>query len=366
MMRRVLVLVPQPLGGVGRLFSSLIDPDADGFSENYEVKTLQTHRGRYSTLEGRLKSSVALPFVLMYFFYLLSRRRVDICHINLSVHGSTYRKLVFAKLCRLFGIKYILHLHSGRYPDFYKELPKTLKTLISRMFRDAERIVVLGNVWKKYVVSELGQSPDRVFILPNAVKGPVHFREHASAKTVRLLFLGRVWKAKGIEELIEALSSEHLQALHWDLVIAGDGDIEHYRLRVDQLGLGDRVHFTGWMDEASVTTLLESSDVLVLPSHVENLPLSLLEGMAFGLCPISTPVGAIPDVIIDGENGLIVPVGNANALADAIACIVEDDALRVRLATAARRTYEKSYRIENYAGKLEALYDGLLPDEEKT
>src|SRR5690606_20382816 len=113
-------------------------------------------------------------------------------------------------------------------------------------------------------------------------------------------------------------------ALQWTATIAGDGEVDTYRRRAEALGLGSRVTFPGWVDGEQVAALLKESNILVLPSRVENLPLSLLEGMGYALCPVVTPVGAVEDVIRNGENGLLVPVGDAGALAAALARVCAD------------------------------------------
>ena len=87
--------------------------------------------------------------------------------------------------------------------------------------------------------------------------------------------------------------------------------------------------------------------------------MALLEAMSFGLAPIATPVGGIPDVLVDGENGLLVPPGDHPALAAAIRRLLEDDQLRARLGNAAR-TSVLPYAADGYADALVAIYDRLV------
>ena len=86
----------------------------------------------------------------------------------------------------------------------------------------------------------------------------------------------------------------------------------------------------------------------------------MLEGMGYGLCPVVTPVGAVLDVIRDGENGLIVPVGDVQRLAEALARVVEDGDLRHRIGAQARADFLDCYDIVDYRGRLETIYRQAL------
>ena len=106
--------------------------------------------------------------------------------------------------------------------------------------------------------------------------------------------------------------------------------------------------FAGWCDQAAVQALLRESDLLVLPSHDEVLPLVVLEALAHGLPVICTPVGELPGVLTDGENASFVPVGDVAALGRAIASLLADDARRERLARNGRALYERQFSMDGF------------------
>ena len=127
----------------------------------------------------------------------------------------------------------------------------------------------------------------------------------------RVLFVGHVTHAKGVPELLEAV--RHL-ALSATLVVAGD-DVEG--LLTDSGGdrhSVTRIEYVGWVDDPRLRELYESSAVFVLPSHVEGLPLALLEAMSYGLACVATPVGGIPEVLREQATGIVVPVRDPSAL----------------------------------------------------
>jgi glycosyltransferase involved in cell wall biosynthesis len=140
------------------------------------------------------------------------------------------------------------------------------------------------------------------------------------------------------------------------MTIGGSGRLGHYRAETERLGIADRVQFTGWVDEEVVHRLLERADVLVLPSRFEGLPIAVIEAMAFGLAVVVTPVGAVPEVIRDGEEGILVPVGDPRILAKALTRLARDPALRQHLGRNARNRFTKDFDLEVYHQRLTQLY----------
>jgi glycosyltransferase involved in cell wall biosynthesis len=117
----------------------------------------------------------------------------------------------------------------------------------------------------------------------------------------------------------------------WTATVADTGRVEESRAQVRSLGIGARVSIPGWFDYTAVNELLCRTDILVLPSFAEKLPMVILEAFALGIPVISTPVEAISEVIDDGRSGLLVPAGDVSALAHALKRLIEDSDLRRRL-----------------------------------
>ncbi len=312
-------------------------------------------------------SLVWSPFFLMraaaVVAWLFATAKADILHINVSVGGSTARKSIIALVARMVGAPYLVHIHSGRYHHFYRGLPGPVRTFTRRMLTRATRVVVLGAEWRAFVIDEVGIDPDRVVVMHNAVPGPavIERREDAS-KPPKILFLGRLGQGKGVPELIEALATPRIAALSWTAVLAGDGDIEAYRTAAADRGIGDRIAFPGWVGPDTVRELLSSADIMVLPSHHEGLPMSVLEGMAYGLTVVSTPVGAIGEAIDNGVSGLLVSPGDVKGLTDALGRVISDADLRRLLSNGARTAFLEGFDVNGYATRMAALYAACLAD----
>jgi len=226
------------------------------------------------------------------------------------------------------------------------------------ILKRAARVVVIGTFWRDFAVRTLGLDPAHVALIHNgAPQAP--WRERAASAAPRLLMLGELGPRKGTPELLAALAAPELKSRAWSAVLAGNGPVEKYRAEAAALGLGGRAALPGWQSAEQVRALLEAADVFVLPSRQEGLPIAILEAMAVGAAVISTPVGAIPDAIVAGETGLLVPPGDGAALAQAIARLVDDPALRARLAAGARRRFEAMFTIDRTADAVAALYREL-------
>jgi glycosyltransferase involved in cell wall biosynthesis len=153
-----------------------------------------------------------------------------------------------------------------------------------------------------------------------------------------LAFAGRLTAQKSLDVALDAVAATDGVAL----VIAGDGD-ERAGLerRVSELALGDRVRFLGPVARGSVLELFSAADAAVLSSAWENFPHTAVEALAVGTPVIASAVGGVPEVVTDGENGLLVPPGDPEALAAAIRRFVSDDALRSRTRAAAAASVER-------------------------
>lgn len=341
------VLVATPSGGTGqggidRVMGGLRDELARQGDTGLTVRFGATRGPGHIAL-----SPLYLGRFLLRMAGLKASGRLDVVHINLASAGSTYRKLQIARLARLLGVPYVLHLHGGDYPNFWKPDDSPLSRNIRTMFAGAARIIVLGETWRRFVISRAPEVSDAIAVLPNAAAQPSLPHVGGGARP-HILFLGRIGDMKGVPQLGEALHRmRHLD--NWRATIAGDGHVEAARARAAEYGLADRVDLPGWVDGNRVAELIASADILVLPSFTENLPLSIIEAMASGLAVVATPVGAVPDIVRDGETGLLVPVGDAEALAAALTRLVEDQPLRQRLGAAGLRLHRERLDLAPYA-----------------
>jgi glycosyltransferase involved in cell wall biosynthesis len=290
---------------------------------------------------------------------ILGLRRPSILHVHIAARGSTVRKLTFVVAGMLTRTPVVLHLHAGAYPQWFPARPAWQRWLIASLFRRASRVVALSRGWGDFVASGLGVEPSRVLVLENAVFGPPAVERAESGEPCRILYLGRLEEPKGVPELIAALSRLPRGAA-WRATLAGSGDVERYKREAEAGGIAGRVDFPGWVEKDDVARLLAATDLLVLPSHFEGMPMSVLEALAYGAAVVCTPVGAVPEFIEDGVSGRLVPIGDVDALAAAIERLVTDPAERRRIAAGGREVWRQRFNAEDYAERLAALYASVV------
>jgi len=214
---------------------------------------------------------------------------------------------------------------------------RLLRRARDRALRRAAHLVCPSGYLAKLAVS-WGVPRERVTVLPNAAPTLPSLPEREEALSQLdiegplLAFAGRITKQKALEVGLEALA--RVEGV--SLAIAGDGpDLPDVRRAVAELGLEGRVRFLGALEREGVLKVFRAADASLLTSSWENFPHTVVEALAVGTPVIATAVGGVPELVRDGENGLLVPVGDPEALAAAIRRLVGEPGLRERLAAAA-------------------------------
>jgi glycosyltransferase involved in cell wall biosynthesis len=350
---RVLIATPYGRHGRGGI-DRMNDMAIDAISASPELDVTATR------LVTRGAGSIMFaPFVLAAALVRLwraaRRQEVDVLHVCLSLKGSAYRKCAVAALARHCGVPYVVHLHGGGFEFFWLTAPARLRRAVDRLFVDSRKIVVLGRYWVGVLRGWIPQSDGKVVVLPNATPASTGENEPSSDGRVRLTFLGELGRRKGTPQLMEALARLAHRS-DWGAVIAGNGDVEETCASARRLGIADRVDIPGWLDSETTTAVLRRSDVLVLPTFIENLPLTILEAFACGVPVVTTPVAAITEAVEHERNGLLVPVGDIAALAEALRRLIEDGDLRRRLGRAAREDHARGYEIRGHVARLVSLW----------
>jgi len=278
--------------------------------------------------------------------------RPDVVHLHVAKRGSLVRKGVLTWAASAMGVPVVLHCHGGMFERDFRRMPPVLQKLVAGTFRRATAVIVLSESWLAVYGDLVGVHSEKLTVAMNCVEIPAALPERGDVP-LRVVFLGRLGPQKGAWDLVRAVAAlpDPVRSC-LRVQLAGDGDVVGTRALAAKLGVTDVVEVRDWLDAAERDRVLGDSAVLALPSPNEGLPMSVLEAMAWGLVPVVSPVGGIPEVVADGVNGLLVQPGDPADIAAALRRLVDDPALRADLSAAARRTAEDRFSIPRYSDKL--------------
>jgi glycosyltransferase involved in cell wall biosynthesis len=345
-------------GGMGSIMAYLASMRHDP-SGRFEFKRLESRGGGHIAL-----SPLFLVLAVGRIFVEALRGRLAVVHLNLAERGSVYRKAVLLAATKLAGGNVLLHLHAAQIMQFHGSKGIAGRALLRWMFRTADHCVVLGEVWRNWVIDTFGVKPNRIDVVYNGVPA-TRPASHVvrSDSTFRLLFVGNLLERKGVKDLLAAIATPAIQGRDIHLTMAGGGPVDAYSAMAANLGIADRVTFTGWVSQDDARIWMTSSDALILPAYDEGLPLVILEALASRTPVICTPVGSIPEVLHHQETALFVAPGDVAGIAAAITNLIDDPTLRAELSAAGATLYDQMFTMEAFAGKIGSLYAALTPHD---
>jgi colanic acid/amylovoran biosynthesis glycosyltransferase len=175
-----------------------------------------------------------------------------------------------------------------------------------------------------------------------------------------LLYAGRLAAEKGLPVLFEGLRMLSERGYDFQLTLVGDGaDRASLEELARKLGIAERLKFTGYVNQEGVREYLQRSDIFILPSFAEGVPVSLMEAMASGVPVVATHVGGVAELVEQEKTGLIVPPADSLALCEAVARYLDDPHLRRQVAQRGREMVAKHFNFDMELDKLAGLFAGL-------
>ncbi len=292
------------------------------------------------TAQDGTKRKKLIVFLKAFYYFLKKIRRVKFIHVHLSSDASFWRKSIFVVIAHFYKIPVIIHLHASGFVNFYSNAGNTKKHFIKSVFSKANLIFVLSNDMEMFVQGLLLKVETHLFPNP-VVIAPAQY--DLKIKNNKILFLGRIIKEKGIEELLSAINLVVQEIPNLQLIIGGDGNMDMLYSLIDKYKLKNNVVIKGWMNDEEKKILMNESSILVLPSYNEGQSVAILEAMSSYLPVIATAVGGNTFLIDNFKTGILIPVRNSEALADAILKVIQNNVLQKELAIAARKQVEGKF-----------------------
>lgn len=310
-----------------------------------------------------LKSIIWTMSHLLMFPFVLLFNRPDIVHIHTASYWSFWENTVYCLISRLLHKKVIVHIHGGLFHRFYENNTKFVRLLIRKVLNVPDTIIVLSSRWRD---SFMGIIPeDRIVVLENFVDLSrfAHFNRelNLSDDFINVLFVGGVGaKAKGLYDVLQAIPIVVKEYDKITFSFVACGDTCRLGLTGNKKLYSSHAKFLDYVSGGAKIKVFTTSDIFVLPSRGEGLPIAMLEAMAAGLPVIATPVGSIPEVIEEGKNGFLVEPGDYKSLAGKILILAKDKKLRRKMATNNTNKIRKRYDRPIVTRKLDNLYTRLL------
>ena len=298
------------------------------------------------------------PFDLLRLRDFLYECQPDIVHTFLLT-GSLYGRfaalmarvpVVIGTEVNVYERKHALHARAERW-----------------LMRDTDAVVASAESVRDFYIRQVKADPAKVEVIYNAVdwaqlqatvsRDEMRASVEVPAGAPLLTIIARLTEQKGHRILLDALARTDLA--HAYLLVVGDGPLRDVLERqAANLGLSARVRFLG--ARRDLGNILAATDVFVMPSFWEGLPLAMVLAMGAGLAVVATRVAGIPEVVQDGVTGLLVPPGDSGELGAALSRVVNDDTTRVLLGQAARAFVRPRFGVDGYVNAITGLYDRLM------
>ncbi len=316
------------------------------------LRALISRPGRYSSallmaLRKRPSGLKALLYQLFYFAeaVILSDhlQKNDVKHLHNHIAKSSCTVAMLTS--RLSGIPFSFTLHGPDifFEPFHWQLSEKIAaasfvSCISHFCRSQAMIFSAPEHWEKLHIVHCGVEPER------------YQRKTICRNGNQLLFVGRLAGVKGVTLLLHAVAKLSCQYPDLHLTLIGDGsDRTMLEAETKRLGLETKVTFAGYKSQDDVAAAFLKSDIFILPSFAEGLPVVLMEALAAGLPVVTTRIAGISELVEDGKSGILVPPGDAESLTDAIRDLLNAPAKRISMGEVGTRKVQAEFDIRKEA-----------------
>ncbi len=295
-------------------------------------------------------------FYKIFFFmrallrFIINLSGADIVHIHLSGKTSAFRKNIFLRIAKLFRKKVILHFHAF---SSEKTLFGSKKKLYQKMFEKADCIIALSGFWKSQI-AKIISNPEMIYVVYNPCDSKKRLPQIEKQSVI--LYAGTLNQRKGYVDLINAFSQIAHKYPDWKIVFAGNGEIEKGQMISKELNIEKQVDFKGWVAGKEKEELFSGASIFCLPSYAEGFPMAILDAWTYELPVITTPVGGLPDILINGENAMVFIPGDTAGLTDNLEKLITSGPLRDKLREASLNLKNNQFNIKTISGQITDIY----------
>ena len=339
---------PKVMGGVASVVSGYLN---SSMVREFDLKYISSHKDG-----SKLKKLMVAAIAYLTFIWMCIFNRPDIIHIHSSFGASFYRKMFFIIIGKWFSVPVINHIHGAEFDEFFTNASERKKRLVAKIYKKCDVIIVLSREWKNKLKSEIKGLDIRVVenfsIVPDDLTAPEN-RENI------ILFLGYIGKRKGVYDIPDVVKNVIDKKPDVKFILCGNGEVEELRKVVKNNNLENYIELKGWINSRQKEDLLNRSKIYFLPSYNEGLPMSILEGMAYGLPVVTTNAGGISSVVSTGINGYVYEPGSILNFANSILKLLNDQNLCKVMYQNNIDKITRKYSLETNVRKISAIYNQI-------
>jgi glycosyltransferase involved in cell wall biosynthesis len=350
--------LPPPVGGVASWTNTI---RKRGLRDGWRNSIVDTRmRGRSVADENTkwITESIRTTRILFNLLWNLILDRPDIVHVNCSMSKlGVFRNALVVAISRTFRVPVVSNLHGNFKPRRRTALSRWTQGSYRFIFRHSARIVT-QNTQSREEVQKLGDFASIISIMPNFLDlDEIPDKSEPENERFRIAYLGALLEAKGIATIIETAA----RSPESDFILVGDapknGESSHW---IEKAAGLPNVEIIKSLPHTSVLQVLATSDALILPSHSEGSPLTVVEAMAVGLAVVASPVGAIPELIDEPAGGFLIPHDQIDGYVDAIHTLASDRQLSTKIGTYNKNKARKQYDYDHVISRWREIYESII------
>ncbi len=357
--------LPPPTHGAAMVGKYIRESEVINEAFEADYIDLATNRILHESGKGNLKKIGAFVRIIRQVITALKDKKYDLCYMTLTASGAGfYKDALLVSIMKRWKPKLIYHFHNKGISERDSKLARSLYRYV---FKDTRSILVSRFLYpdiKAYVKEK------DVFYCPCGVPATLPL-EAAEKKFIKkegevcqLLFLSNMIREKGIFVLLEACEILHQKGINFQCHYVGgwfDVSEEEFNRQIREKKLTEVVFAHGPKYKEEKMSFYQQSDVFVFPTHYDTFGLVNLEAMQNGLPVVATPEGGIPDIIVDGKTGFLVPHNDVRGLAEKLTVLINDPALRYTMGEAGRKRFYEHFTLDTFERNLtdilkEAIY----------
>lgn len=291
-----------------------------------------------------LKAAVVAPLIMWKYGIVHFHTVPDVLGLIIQMP-----ELLTAKI---YGKKVVVEVHVGNQLNDNAE-----NGLFKWVLRRADKVVFLAKRWERLFKEKYSDMDVETAVLYNACD---YVEEVPMAEKEKSIIMAAYFNDnKAPDILLKAWKKIKDRYPDWKVTMMGNGEVERFKRMAHEMGLDDSVTFTGYITGKRKESVWRKASIYCMCSYNEGFPMVVLEAWAHGLAVVSTPVGGLPDVIEEGRNCLTFPFGDADALANKLSGLIEDEKLRWEMAEYGKDFVKRSFSLESVNREIEGIYNSI-------